>query len=100
MKRVFPLIVLLITLSVLGIMFIQMHWIQNAILVKRELHKDDIDNSVMQIKERMYSKYFEKRAVGYIPSEESRQYNLRNFTIMNFSEEEVKGIIDSTLKKN
>lgn len=100
MKRVFPLIVLLITLSVLGIMFIQMHWIRNAILVKRQLHEKNIENSVKQIRELMYNKYFEKRAVGYIPSEGSRQYNLRNFTIMDFSEEEVKGIIDSTLKKN
>ncbi len=100
MKRVFPLIVLLITLSVLGIMFIQMHWIQNAILVKRELHKKNIQNSVNQIKELMYNKYFQKKLVGYIPNEATRQYNLRNFTIMDFSEEEVKGIVDSTLKKN
>ena len=100
MKRVFPLIVLLITLSVLGIMFIQMHWIQNAIFVKRQLHEKNIENSVKQIRELMYSKYFQKRVVGYMPDESNRLYNLRNFTIMDFSEDEVKNIIDSTLKKN
>jgi hypothetical protein len=31
MKKVFPLIVVLITLSVVGILFIQMSWINNAI---------------------------------------------------------------------
>jgi two-component system phosphate regulon sensor histidine kinase PhoR len=100
MKRVFPLIVLLITLSVLGIMFIQMHWIRNAIYVKRELHKKNIDNSIWQIKDHFYSRYLTKAGIGYIPNESSRLYNLRNFTTMDFSEEEVNGLIDSTLKKN
>jgi two-component system phosphate regulon sensor histidine kinase PhoR len=100
MKRVFPLIVLLITLSVLGIMFIQMHWIQSAIFVKRQLHEKNIENSIKQIKELMYNRYFQKTVVGYIPNENARLYNLRNFTVMDFSEDEVKAIIDSTLKKN
>lgn len=100
MKRVFPLIVLLITLSVLGIMFIQMHWIRNAILVKRQLHEKNIENSIKQIKELMYNRYFQKEMVGYMPTENARMYNLRNFTVMDFSEDEVKAIIDSTLKKN
>jgi two-component system phosphate regulon sensor histidine kinase PhoR len=100
MKRVFPLIVLLITLSVLGIMFIQMHWIQSAILVKTEIHKKNIQNSVTQIKEQMYTRYFQKTLVGYIANESDRIYKLRNFSVMEFSEDEVKAIIDSTLKKN
>ena len=43
MKRVFPLIVLLITLSVLGILFIQMQWIKNAILVKKDQYAQSRD---------------------------------------------------------
>lgn len=101
MKRVFPLIVLLITLSVLGIMFIQMHWIQSAIFVKRQLHEKNIENSVKQIKEQIYNRFFVKHPeLGFIPTEMSRQNHLRNFTIMDFSEDEIKGIIDSSLKKN
>lgn len=100
MKRVFPLIVLLITLSVLGIMFIQMHWIQSAIYVKRELHKKNIDNSVKQIKEALYTRFFQKHLVGYVANEGDRIYKLRNFTVMDFSEDEVKTLIDTILKKN
>ena len=102
MKRVFPLIVLLITLSVLGIMFIQMHWIQSAIFVKRQLHEKNIENSLIQIKEQMYNHFFAKHhEFGYIPNEMSRQDLLRrHFTIMDFSEDEIKGIIDSSLRKN
>jgi two-component system, OmpR family, phosphate regulon sensor histidine kinase PhoR len=102
MKRVFPLIVLLITLSVLGIMFIQMHWIQSAIYVKKELHKQNISNSLIQIREHMYNRFFAKHPeIGYIPTEMSRQDHLRKgFTIMDFTEEEISGIIDSSLKNN
>jgi two-component system phosphate regulon sensor histidine kinase PhoR len=101
MKRVFPLIVLLITLSVLGIMFIQMHWIQSAIFVKQELHKEDIQNSMTQIREKMYNYFFVKHPeYGYIPNEMSRQDKLRAFTVMDIPEEDIKSIIDSTLKKN
>lgn len=101
MKRVFPLIVLLITLSVLGIMFIQMHWIQSAIFVKKQIHEKNIENSTFQIREQLYNRFFEKGQFGYIPSESNRLYLLRNnFTTMNFTEEEITNIIDSALKKN
>src|SRR5690242_19694031 len=100
MKRVFPLIVLLITLSVLGIMFIQMHWIQSAIYVKKEIHKQNIANSVKQIRETMYTKYFQKTVVGYVANESDRLYKLRDFSVMAFSEDDVKTLIDTILKKN
>ena len=83
-------------------MFIQMHWIQSAIFVKRQLHEQNIDNSLIQIREQMYNHFFAKHhEFGYIPNEMSRQDLLRrHFTIMDFSEDEIKGIIDSSLKKN
>ncbi|MBL7719544.1 MAG: HAMP domain-containing histidine kinase [Flavipsychrobacter sp.] len=100
MKRVFPLIVLLITLSVLGIMFIQMHWIENAILVKQELHKNNIEKAMQQIKEQMYNRHFEKKQYGYIPNEMSKQNLLRKyFTIVDF-QNEIPQIVDTILKKN
>ncbi|MEK0571470.1 hypothetical protein OSH34_25235, partial [Mycobacterium ulcerans] len=36
MKKVFPAIVVLISLSLLGIIYIQVNWIKNAAIVKKE----------------------------------------------------------------
>ena len=41
MKKIFPIIVVLISLSVLGIIFIQMSWINNAISLRQKQHEQD-----------------------------------------------------------
>ena len=48
MKKIFPLIVVLITLSVVGILFIQMSWIENAMKLKHEEFLRRVDNSLKQ----------------------------------------------------
>ena len=57
MKKVFPLIVVLITLSVLGIIFIQMSWIRNAIDLRTQQHDQDIATAVQRIKDELYAKF-------------------------------------------
>ena len=36
LKKIFPVIVVLITLSLLGIIYIQVSWIRSAVLIKQE----------------------------------------------------------------
>jgi two-component system, OmpR family, phosphate regulon sensor histidine kinase PhoR len=48
-KRIFPLILVLITLSLLGIIYIQLSWLNNMVL----LRKDQIDQKVQDITKRV-----------------------------------------------
>jgi len=101
MKKIYPLIVVLITLSVVGILFIQMSWINNAIKLKHEEFQRSVDNTLKQSKEAIYSRYLYKHT-NYIPTEESKRYYLRNhFTVEgSFDSEEVNDIIRKEFKNN
>jgi two-component system, OmpR family, phosphate regulon sensor histidine kinase PhoR len=99
MKKVFPLIVLLITLSVLGIIFIQMSWIRDAIKLRQGQRKQDIEYAMNQIKEMAWRSYLIKSGnIGYL-DEESKMYYLQDFTIQALSNDEMKLIIDTSLRK-
>lgn len=50
MKKAFTSITILITLSLLGLLFIQLSWIDNAILVQRSKYKNDLDLAFQGIK--------------------------------------------------
>ncbi len=101
MKKIYPLIVVLITLSVVGILFIQMSWINNAIKLKHEEFQRSVDNTLKQSKEAIYSRYLYKHT-NYIPTEESKRFYLRNhFTVEgSFDNEEVNDIIRKEFKNN
>ncbi|OSZ81785.1 hypothetical protein CAP35_00515 [Chitinophagaceae bacterium IBVUCB1] len=99
MKKVFPLIVLLITLSVLGIIFIQMSWIRDAIKLRQGQRKQDIEYAMNQIKEMAWRSYLIKSGnIGYL-DEESKMYYLQDFTIQALSNDEMRLIIDTSLRK-
>jgi two-component system, OmpR family, phosphate regulon sensor histidine kinase PhoR len=101
MKKIYPLIVVLITLSVVGILFIQMSWIQNAIKLKHEEFQREVDNTLKQTKEAIYSRYIYNHKY-FIPDEESKRFHLRNhFTVEgSFNKDEIKEIIRKELKNN
>lgn len=101
MKKIYPWIVILITLSVVGILFIQMSWIQNAIKLKHEEFQRAVDLTLNDTKEGIHSRFLYKHA-DFIPTEESKRYFLgRHFTVEgNFTAEEISGIIDKQLKHN
>ena len=101
MKKIYPLIVVLITLSVVGILFIQMSWINNAIKLKHEEFQRSVDNTLKQSKEAIYSRYLYKHT-NYIPTEESKRFYLRNhFTVEgSFDNQEVNDIIRKEFKNN
>lgn len=93
MKRVFPVIILLITLSVLGILFIQMQWIRNAMLVKKEQYQRDIDNSLKGIRYNLTERFMN------LPGFRDEGMD-QLFTVQVFSREEVTQIISEELRKN
>jgi two-component system, OmpR family, phosphate regulon sensor histidine kinase PhoR len=53
MKKTFPLIVVLITISLLGIIFIQLSWIKNSLAVKQEELQAHISISINQVAEKI-----------------------------------------------
>ncbi len=99
MKRVFPLIVVLITLSVLGIIFIQVSWIRNATRLRQQQHTMDMNHAVSQIKESCYKLFLIKSGhIGFY-GEDSRQHYLQDFSVLFLTDDEVYQIIEKSLRK-
>lgn len=101
MKKIFPLIVVLITLSVVGILFIQMSWINNALKLKHEEFQHSVENTLKQTREALHSKFVYKSG-QFMPNDESKQFFLQNnFRVDGvFSKDEVRDIIAEKLKQN
>ena len=101
MKKIFPLIVVLITLSVVGILFIQMSWIENAMKLKHEEFLRRVDNSLKQTADAFRNQFISKQKEQPL-NDDYRQYILENkFTTQGwFTPEEIHGIIDGVLKQN
>ena len=101
MKKIFPLIVVLITLSVLGILFIQMSWINNAIKLKHQSFQREVENAMVHTKEKIQSKFI-YNAKKFFPNDESSQFYLKNnFTIEEgFTKDEIQEIIEKQLRQN
>ncbi|GAA4466047.1 hypothetical protein GCM10023093_19400 [Nemorincola caseinilytica] len=100
-RKIYPLIVVLITLSVVGILFIQMSWINNAIKLKHEEFQRSVDNVLKQTRETVFGKYLTKQT-NYILDEDSRRFYLANhFTIEgSFTKDEITEIIRRELKNS
>ena len=103
-KNVFPLIIVLITLSVLGILFIQMQWIRNAMQVKKDQYEHSRKKALSDMKEKAYDLFLDKRSLqtGMVPMDEkSRQFTLdKEFTVQYFTTEEMQDIVRKALRAN
>lgn len=98
MKKVFPLIIVLITLSVLGIIFIQMSWISDAIKLRRSQRKENLEYAASQIKRLVHDLYLKKKSYAYL-DQDTRDYYLIDFTSQVLTEDEMNQLIDRALKK-
>lgn len=99
MKKVFPLIIFLITLSVLGIIFIQMSWIHNSVELRKQQREQDMEHAKTQIIRSLHDEYlFKVGNIGYM-NEDSRQFNLMGFTVEALSPEVITEKIDTALKR-
>ncbi len=101
MKKIFPLIIVLITLSVLGIMVIQMSWIKNAITLKREQFKREVTSALVASRELVQERFLITKTNRIFFDQDSKQNYLRAaFTVQLFSKEEIQQILETTLRKN
>jgi two-component system phosphate regulon sensor histidine kinase PhoR len=101
MKKIFPLIVVLITLSVVGILFIQMSWINNALKLKHEEFQRSVDNTLIQTRAVLHSKFISKTGAQLFKEEDVQFYLQNNFRVDNvFTSEEIHEIIEKQLKQN
>lgn len=99
MKKVFPLIIFLITLSVLGIIFIQVSWIHNSVELRKQQREMDMEHARSQIVRSLQDAYlFKTGNIGFM-NEESRQYYLQPFTVEVLPQEEITQKIDTALKR-
>lgn len=102
MKKVYPLIISLITFSVLGILYIQMSWIKNALYVKKEEYMNDLKKSLVDIREQTQNSFI--NAQGFNPSqldEDNKQYWLATkFTAQSIPPDEMNMIIVQAMKSH
>jgi len=102
MKKVYPLIIALITFSVLGILFIQMSWIKNAMYLKKEQYNHDIEKSLDEARNMAYNSYINGQ--GYNPDqidEDNKNWLIQTrFTAQAIPPEEMRMIIDQAMRRN
>ena len=101
MKKIFPLIVVLITLSVVGILLIQMSWISNSLRLKHQEFEREEENALKQTRLIIQDKFITKSQT-IILNEESKQFYLQNnFKVDGtFTRDEIHDIIDKQLRQN
>lgn len=102
MKKVYPLIIFLITFSVLGILYIQMSWIKNARYVKQEEYVEDLKKSLDDVRTLAHNSFV--NAEGFNPAQlddENKELLLNvKFTAQAISPEEMNMIIVQAMKSN
>ncbi len=100
MKRIFILIIALITLSVLGIIYFQGQWIRNAMLVKRDQETEVIKKAMLTSGDEIRDAFLEKYSIKDFLTPENRNAALaQNFTVQVFTVDEIRGYLDRNLKK-
>lgn len=71
-KKMFVLIVILMSISLIGIIAVQLYWINNAVESKKEQFKNDVTKSLGRVAERINSKekeLFEKKLEGIMSNQ-------------------------------
>lgn len=112
LKKVFPVIVVLITLSLLGVIYIQANWMYNASLVRREQIEEKTNSSFNTVREQLIARQgppmrFKVNGTTVRPTEKGLaidKYELANgFFNVNISDrfttDEVQKLIYNSLRK-
>ncbi|MBP6624005.1 MAG: HAMP domain-containing histidine kinase [Chitinophagaceae bacterium] len=98
MKKVFPLIIALIALSLLGLIYLQVEWIRGAMKLKREQYDNDIYSSLNNIKDSINNKK-NKDVLGFIFQSPVLSFSNYIPTSRVISNYQLKEIIKYELKK-
>ncbi|MBC7553736.1 MAG: HAMP domain-containing histidine kinase [Taibaiella sp.] len=100
MKKIFPVIVVLISLSVIGILVIQMSWINNAIKLRHDEFERGKEDALIKTKESLQDRfvYNWQRNNGYLTG--GKENIIRsNFTVLSsFTNEEIDEIVSKNLR--
>lgn len=103
MRRVFNIITLLITLSVFGILFIQMQWIKSAMEVRQDTYEKDRRAALEEAKQSLYELYLKRLAldegITFFDEESKLRYIAQNFTAYSFTRDDVNTIIKKVFRK-
>jgi two-component system, OmpR family, phosphate regulon sensor histidine kinase PhoR len=102
MKKVYPLIIFLITFSVLGILYIQMSWIKNALYVKQEEYLNDLDKTLDDVRNIAHNSFI--NAEGFNPAQlddANKEFLLATkFTAQAIQPDEMNMIIVQAMKNH
>lgn len=100
MKKVYPLIIFLITFSVLGILYIQMSWIKNALYVKQEEYLNQLDKTLDDVRQIAHNSFI--NAEGFNPAQLDDEIKesiiFTKFTAQTIPAEEMNMIIVQAMK--
>ena len=100
MKRIFPLIVVLITLSVIGILFIQMSWIKNEIKLKEDEKQTGVENALNKTRDLLQSKFIYMTYPGYVTEESKERMLNLNFTLIGyFNNDDIREAVEHALRE-
>lgn len=101
LQRVFPVIVILIALSLLGLMYFQISWIRNAALVEQTKYKNQLDNAMIDVRKQLLNRAIE--VYGYDPAYANTDEDAQSIFWQNLqfiSPAEINNIIKTQLDKN
>ncbi len=104
MKKIFPIITVLTLLSLLGLIFFQIKWIQSAKDIKEQQLSENISRATAEAAEKLMVErnilpYPKKRNELLFPSEKSPMEFMKNSVIQRFSKDEISEILKHSLNK-
>ncbi|MEO8772253.1 MAG: HAMP domain-containing sensor histidine kinase [Ferruginibacter sp.] len=103
MKKIFPIITVLILLSLLGLIFFQFLWLKSAKEIKEQQLDDNITKAVSEAAEKLVQDRttfpFPKKTDLHFPDKMKMEF-FKPSVILRFSKEEIYDIVRNALKKN
>lgn len=104
MKKIFPLIIVLISLSLLGLIYFQFIWLTTAKETKEKQLKENIFFAANEAAEQLMNdksnfKSFNKRTEKLIPNEKKRLEIFRPSVMQRYSKDEIQAIIRNSMDK-
>ncbi|HPH85957.1 MAG TPA: HAMP domain-containing sensor histidine kinase [Ferruginibacter sp.] len=103
MKKIFPIITVLILLSLLGLIFFQFLWLKSAREIKEQQLTDNISRAINEAAEKLMEDKntlpFKKKSDLLFPNEKRRLEFYRPSVIQRFSKDEISDIIRAALDK-
>jgi two-component system phosphate regulon sensor histidine kinase PhoR len=105
MKKLFPIIILLITLSLGGLMYIQYSWYESAEKEKANLLRENISLAVFEAADRLIQRteaYSEKelQATQALQDEEMKLAILKPLVIQRYTKDQIRAVLRESMKKH